>query len=252
MTKFKLNKNWSIQRETDDELILSAGQDAVYTIDIEPGKSFFETVGYRSFERQGLSLKDLIVFEQLLSADIIQPILTKTPLKTPEVCEISDDKSFKLLASNSKKNYDLAVLIRTRMSMQDFYRHIDYAQIDKPHLFVDLTFHHIISIGPLVFPGATACLGCLQGRITIRWGDPAPPAQTKASTELKKIAGAVLELEIKKVFEEEDFFLVNRVAVLDTTNRTWENNKLLRVPVCPYCEKHSKDQPEFLNTKIDS
>ena len=159
MTKFKLNKNWSIQRETDDELILSAGQDAVYTIDIEPGKSFFETVGYRSFERQGLSLKDLIVFEQLLSADIIQPILTKTPLKTPEVCEISDDKSFKLLASNSKKNYDLAVLIRTRMSMQDFYRHIDYAQIYKPHLFVDLTFHHIISIGPLVFPGATACLG---------------------------------------------------------------------------------------------
>jgi len=32
----------------------------------------------------------------------------------------------------------------------------DYAKINTPHLFVDLAYHHTISLGPLVWPGETA------------------------------------------------------------------------------------------------
>jgi hypothetical protein len=68
---------------------------------------------------------------------------------------------------------DLILVVRTTSTWLDVATAA--TQLHRPHLFLDLAYHHSVSIGPLVVPGATACLGCLALRITRRWGDQAPP-----------------------------------------------------------------------------
>jgi bacteriocin biosynthesis cyclodehydratase domain-containing protein len=58
------------------------------------------------------------------------------------------------------------------------------------HLGVDLTLHHTVLIGPLVLPGASACLRCLQARTDHLWPRaPAPPAP-----RITRFLGAVADL----------------------------------------------------------
>jgi len=246
VTKFKISKKWRITR-LESEFALSGGSDAIYTIDAPEGKSFFDTVGYDAFQRDKLSDEDQIIFEQLLSAEIVKPIL-KTAKKSIAVSEISDKKNYSLL-SKSSNEYDLLVLIRTRTTFADFLERVEYLSINKPHLFVDLAYNHVISFGPLVFPGDTACIACLQGRITRRWGDNPPPPDPDAADRYKEVASSHLKQELMNL-ENGDYFLVNKTSSLDMANRTINNNKLLKVPVCPYCETYSKINNEFINSKI--
>lgn len=71
------------------------------------------------------------------------------------------------------KLLDLLVIIRTSVKLAETME--DYKKIRCPHLFVDIAYDHTLSLGPLVFPGETSCLGCFIGRITRNWGDAEPP-----------------------------------------------------------------------------
>ncbi|MGQ0841117.1 hypothetical protein [Actinokineospora sp.] len=51
------------------------------------------------------------------------------------------------------------------------------------HLLLDLAYHHTATLGPLVVPGATACLECLARRAGQRWGDPEPPGAPGAAVD---------------------------------------------------------------------
>ncbi|MEU4739818.1 hypothetical protein AB0G02_05035 [Actinosynnema sp. NPDC023658] len=73
---------------------------------------------------------------------------------------------------------DLVLVVRTSGTLAD----LAALREPKPHLLLDLAYHHTASLGPFVVPGASACLGCLTVRARRRWGDPEPPARPAATT----------------------------------------------------------------------
>lgn len=117
----------------------------------------------------------------------------------------------------------------------------DYASLRTPHLFVDLAYHHTISIGPLVWPGETACIGCLGGRIRQAWGDPPPPPAPRA-VEHAPLAAAVVRTELLRFRERGNCpSLVERATVIDLETLTTRSEKVFRLPWCPFC--FPKDAP---------
>lgn len=243
MSQLQLNKHWRIAVQ-DTELLVYGGEDAIFTIDLAGSReSFFDHLtGGMKFEADDLSSGDKIVLEQLLSAQIITPVL-EVSKQSPRVKIICRQENIEKLCTDSgipitaSDKYDLLILIRTSETFSDFLRENHYAQLTKPHLLLDLAFNHIISIAPLVFPGVTACVACLEGRLAKRWGDTQPPPRPRATNELANLAIEWLATELKKIFDDEDYSLVNKTVVFDVQNRTMTTNKLLTVPLCPYCKK---------------
>lgn len=244
MGKLKLSKQWRIEQR-GDQLYVLGGQDSVYTIDMEgDGKSYFDKLTHEEqFIPKQLSLSDQIVLEQLLSAGVLVPLLpTKKPktfsLKFVGQRKLTDRLSFtdKSLKLNDKA--DLTILVRSNESLSNFLEKYSYIELRKPHLFLDLGYNHTVSLGPLVFPGATSCVACLEGRLKTRWGDEKPPTNPASSVNLVDLAKEWLKVELLKLLKDEDYYLVNKTVVLDAQNRSMLSNKLLTVPLCPYCNKN--------------
>jgi bacteriocin biosynthesis cyclodehydratase domain-containing protein len=109
--------------------------------------------------------------------------------------------------------------------------------IDHPapgvHLLLDIAFHHTISLGPLVFPGESACLACLAGRVARWWGDPAPPAKPAVQRQTRLIA-AIAALELDKIAAG-DYGLVNTTVALDLGRYDARRHPLYKLPWCPVC-----------------
>jgi hypothetical protein len=247
MRYLKLSKQWRLEQK-GTELYVFGGQDAIFTIDIEgENRSFFGTLKHNErFTVEDLTLNDVAILEQLVSAEVITPLLdvakkkgtrikVKVMGKKPAVVRIMLDKSTFEQVTGDK--YDFLVLIRTNESLKSFLKGHNYLELTKPHLFLDLAYNHTISLGPLVFPSVTSCIACLEGRISTRWEDEKPPINPRSSGELTGLANEWLAVELKKLIEDEDYTLVNKTVVLDMQNRTINSNKLLTVPLCSYCKK---------------
>lgn len=122
------------------------------------------------FTRNELNTGDQRVLEELITAEIIVPQLQKANVLKFTV--IGDDNVLKfsahknLLQVKNNQIYDLAVLVRTNSTYANCFKKTKYQSIAKPHPLVHLAFHHTLSLGPLVFPGETACVACLQGRVS--------------------------------------------------------------------------------------
>jgi len=245
MSKLKLSKQWRIAQE-DDQLHISGGQDSLYTIDLDDNKkSFFADIkSGQQFTKLELSNSDQIVLEQLISAGVIIPSMLVKKAGKPKISLIGqrslikgfDIDSFAFTQVNSSP--DLIVFIRTNESLGEFLQKYNYTKITQPHLLLDLSFNHTISLGPLVYPGLTSCLACLEGRLKTRWGDSAPPLQPDSSVSLLKLATEWLNVELVKLFDSEEYFLINKTVTLDTQSRSMTSNKLLTVPLCRYCSEN--------------
>lgn len=105
----------------------------------------------------------------------------------------------------------------------------------RPHLLVDLAYHHTTSIGPLVFPGETACLTCLAGRIRFAWGDPQAPPRALASRRAALAAGWIVDQ--LGVFRDTGTCsgLVARALALDLEGLTARAERVHRLPWCDAC-----------------
>jgi hypothetical protein len=242
MDYLELSKEWRLEQK-DNELYVLGGQDAIFTIELEQStETFFANLKHgQKFKLKALDPKDQIVLEQLLSAGVITPILQKNKRSLPKVKVITKLSPFVLDKAVCKQiggvDYDLLVLVRTSETLTEFIKEHDYLSITKPHLFLDLAYEHTISLGPLVFPGISSCIACLQGRVETRWGNHKPPPKARSVNELAGLAKDWLSIELKKLFDSEDYSLVNKTAVMDMQARTITSNKLLTVPICPYCQK---------------
>lgn len=127
----------------------------------------------------------------------------------------------------------LAVVVRaggTLFEVADFA-----ARIKVPHLFVDLAYEHTLSIGPLVFPGETACVSCLAGRIRFTWGDPPPPPAPLAAGRAAVAAGFLADQLC--VFRRTGTCsaLVARTLAIDLDAVTTHAERVHRLPWCPVC-----------------
>lgn len=63
------------------------------------------------------------------------------------------------------------------------------------HLGVDLALHHTVVLGPLVVPGVTACLACLDARVAHRWGRPVVPDRPAVQRRLA-VAAALVDVQL--------------------------------------------------------
>jgi len=241
MQYLQLSPAWRLEQK-GAELYITGGQDAVFTLDLDPAvSSFFGTLqpGKR-FTASQLSPADQLILEQLLSAGVIVPLLVTTadrPITLRTVSSIPVTLQLTNSKQTTTQTSDFLLLVRTHESLSDFINTYDYLKITQPHLLLDLAYEHTISLGPLEFPGLTACVACLKGRLESRWGDDPPPPEPHSTTQLLSLAEAWVSVELNNLFAAQDYFLVNKPLVMDIQSRSITANTLLTVPLCPYCRK---------------
>lgn len=237
---------WSIAQR-GKYLIISGGADARFEIELESNDpSFFSALkSDTTFTRSKLGVVDQRVLEELTAAEIIVPKLQKN--KTLRVTVLGDSSELTPTANASVKvvtagqDYDLSLIVRVQSTYSDLLKGLDYQTITKPHLFVDAAFHHTLSIGPLVFPGETACIACLQGRVSTRWGDEAPPIKPLVTKEYGKLVSELVTAELARIAKD-DTTLTNKTITWNFRDRTTKKDLLLKVPMCPVCAQNSIDQ----------
>lgn len=239
---FKVSPEWAISPTTKG-IQISAGDDMVYDVACDKDTADFFCRLPKLFTRKSIPESGLIIFEQLLSAEVIVPSVSLTKNQTTRINVVSDSSSVAKQVSEKLKqsgyaveptNPDITIIIRAGQTITNFLKTIKYAQLRSVHIFVDLAYHHTISIGPLVFPGDTPCIACLEGRLVTRWGSQTPPINAKASKELLDLAYELTRLEIQR-YERNDTSLAFKTIAHDTDQRSVETYKLLTVPQCPYC-----------------
>ncbi|MBW3602187.1 MAG: TOMM precursor leader peptide-binding protein [Actinobacteria bacterium] len=102
-----------------------------------------------------------------------------------------------------------------------------------PHLLVDVATHHTLSLGPYVVPGDTACLGCLDERVRLGWGEAAVPPEPAAGGYVALVA-ALVATELRAAADGAPT-TVNATAAFDLRTGARTDHRLLRVPWCPLC-----------------
>lgn len=236
---YKLLPEWRITQR-DMSLVIHGGADARYKIELENDKpSFFSDLKYGTlFARSELKERDSRVLEELVTAEIIVPVLKKD--RTLKFSILGDITKLTLNLHKDARTADVLLIIRSNSTYAELLEKIDYQSITKPHLFADIAFHHTLSLGPLVFPGETACIACLQGRVTTRWGDEDPPTSPRVANKYVDIASELISTELDRIARG-DTSLTNKTVSWNFQDRTIKTNQLLKVPVCPICMQSKID-----------
>jgi len=243
---YELLPEWVVYQE-GKSLIISGGADARFEIELESSKpSFFSTLKNTTFfSRNELNEVDLRVLEELVTAEIVVPRLLKN--KVLRVAILGDDSKLTPISDinikivESSQDYDLALIIRTNSTYSDLLKDVDYQSIIKPHLLIDAAFHHTLSIGPLVFPAETACIACLQGRISTRWGDNNPPSKPLVTIKYERVIPELIATELARIAKD-DTSLTNKTVSWNFQDRAVKKDQLLKVPICPVCTQNRIDQ----------
>jgi len=127
---------------------------------------------------------------------------------------------------------DMVLVVRTNASWQAVRDDYAVLGIRKPHLFVDLAYHHTVGIGPYVVPGETACVTCLSHRVAHRWGDLSGPLRPVVSSRSHAVAAL-----LSPMLTAPDGvwpFLEHSISLnLQTLSST--RDKVFQLPWCEVC-----------------
>jgi bacteriocin biosynthesis cyclodehydratase domain-containing protein len=227
--------------------VLSAGADELFAIEDVHADAALELVDAwhaETIDADSLSPPTRGAFEQLVAAGVVtpaahEPRVSKVALKVVGAAgtELADALRSALaeggvLELADAAESELVVFVRAGGRLAELYDSATEWQ-NRPHLLLDVAYDHTISLGPLVFPGDTACLGCLAGRIAHYWGDAPAPARPRMLRHPSLIA-SLLALEVEKIAAG-DVGLVNATVSWDL--RGWEirRDAVYRLPWCPRC-----------------
>lgn len=250
--KYQKNLNWNMLIE-DGKLFVTKGADEIYYIaevDSEKVQLVFDAYQNNNIDEIYIEKNGLkAIIKELETAGVIYK--SKNHIGSPNNLTvyfkwfgnehnkiqsllrqfISQPKN--IFISDDIKSADLLLIIRSSGKMGDLME--AYEKIDKPHIFIDLAYNHTISIGPLIFPGETACLGCFAGRITRNWGDALPPEIPSASDSYELIASLILECI--KTYQKFGSCpeLINQAWSFNLNDFTSKYDKIFRLPWCPNC-----------------
>ena len=239
------NPEWSASHE-QGLLILSGGADHLYAVEDVPAQVADELAALWEgpADPARLSPGAARLVPQLLNVGaLLREVATRPPTRVAVVFSgYADDSLLDALAAEartrrrwalaSQSESELTLVVRTGGRLADTSDGVDHP-VAGTHLLLDVAFHHTISLGPLVFPGETACLACLAGRIGQYWADPAPPAKPAIQRETRLIA-AVAALELDKIAVG-DYRLVNATVALDLGRYDVRRHALYKLPWCPVC-----------------
>lgn len=249
------NPNWTLLLE-QDQLIVSGGQDEFFLIDelnSKEAKELFELYKKSSFENiENKNIHEVV--QKLKKLGIIYPKHeTKNKIKYSIRTIGKEDKKvsglIKKIAQNefeyeSEEKADIIIMVRRGGKPSDILK--DYP-IDKPHILIDVGNNHTISLGPIVFPSETACLGCFVGRLTFNWGDADSPKEPLASTHIELLASLIIEQ--LRTFQNQGNCpaLLEKSISVDLNNYKTMLDHIYKLPWCPYCfpDKESYGEGSF-------
>ncbi|MFV0306347.1 MAG: hypothetical protein ACK5OX_01215 [Desertimonas sp.] len=103
------------------------------------------------------------------------------------------------------------------------------------HLGVDLRLHHTVVIGPLVVPGRSACLACLDRRMARRWPPAAVPPTPAVQRWLPAVA-ALVAIQLERAAGHAST-LVNATAAWDLEHGTVVREALYGATGCRVCDR---------------
>jgi len=179
-------------------LVVTAGADLVYLlpdvsdVDARAVAAVFEQPS--AFEPDALPAPARALLPTLRGLGALRPAALPTPTRPRELAVavqlvgtdpggLLDTLAGELRVVDAAQA-DLRLVVRTTGSLRDLMDvAARLATEDAVHLLLDLAHHHTVVIGPLVVPGAGACLGCLAVRAANRWGDPPAPERPGAAVE---------------------------------------------------------------------
>ena len=98
------------------------------------------------------------------------------------------------------------------------------------HLGVDLAHHHTVVLGPLVVPGISSCLSCLDRLVTRRWGRDVVPSEP-AVARWASVTAELLTIQLEGL-RQGSASLVNATIAWNLQEGTVEREALLRAPEC--------------------
>jgi bacteriocin biosynthesis cyclodehydratase domain-containing protein len=120
------------------------------------------------------------------------------------------------------------------------------ACIDRDLHFLPIVLEDLVGwVGPLVVPGRTACLACLQARMNATLVRPAAAAVDRAAEGRRALAGAhpamadelgtVAAMELLKLYGGIRGWQVGRLVEVNLLTTSMTSHRVLRVPRCPAC-----------------
>jgi hypothetical protein len=214
---------WAVAAELG-HLVVTAGADAVWLVEDVPGH-VAEFVARFWSDAPPLHVPDAAkpVVAHLTGLGALRPAaLTTAPPAAVRLLFAGDPVDLGLPLDPA----GLAVVVRTNASL---LRAAELAaDVAAPHVLVDLAFQHTVVLGPHVFPGDTACVACLAGRVGTRWGDPPPPTIPGALDDAA-LAGMLLARAVR------GGALVNATVSIDLDDLSTRREPLWPVPGCAVC-----------------
>lgn len=230
---------WAVESSAAGRLVVSAGADRLVAVD---GVSDDQLATAVSWARGSVitagrdpslaALRDRLVEIGAVVAAFPQP---------PDVDIVGTGSAVARLAASLSTMWPtnpggvdaaIALVVRTTQEWPEL-------PMNRTHIGLDLTMHHTVLIGPLVLPGATTCVRCMQTRSARRWGSPAVAAEPGASSLIPAIA-ALVDVQLELVLAGTSP-LVNATIAWDFAQGTVDRQKVYKLPGCTTCEAAPHD-----------
>lgn len=233
MSGFRLSPAWSVRRK-DGGVLLTGGDDALFEVE---AAGFLDRLAEGAeIERRTIDGEEAALFEKLVAAEIAVPVITAGP--TGAIAFVGDELPWELPLPDGLRQVDrpaeadLVVVVRRTSRLWEIAERA--AALERLHLYIDLSFHHTVSIGPLVVPHETPCISCLAGRLSERWGESEPPADPGVARSYPRLSAALAVTEIERAVAG-DGSLAGWTAWWNLADRTARRERLLTTAACPYC-----------------
>jgi bacteriocin biosynthesis cyclodehydratase domain-containing protein len=248
MRQFVFDPSWRVIHE-GDLLLVTAGADEIFAIEDVPADVAAEVVALANrpaFALDECSEGARAIVDQLLTAGIIRiagPVSVRS-VALRWIGSVNHALERRLEDGLRRRGVEISdvaeflIFVRTNGRLRDMLED-DYHRLTVPHLLIDLAYHHTCSVGPVVYPGDTACLGCLAGRLSTYWGDAPPPATPRMTSEIDLVAG-VAALEIERTLDGDDS-LTNATVAYDFGQRAVTRRRLFKLPWCQVCGTGAAD-----------
>ena len=220
--------------EQDGHVLVSGGADANYLVQAPSREVAAELVKAwqaTALDRASLSPDANRLVDVLVAARVVELDLASLSQRVGVHFIGAPDHA---LAGrlHAGSDWDLLLVIRTNGRLAQLTDR-EMLAVDRPHMLVDLAFNHVISFGPLVIPGETACLSCLAGRIAAYWGDEAPPAHPAVVARTDLVA-SLIEVHVEQAFQGRSQ-LINQTIAYDLDEHEVKRNPVYKLPHCPRC-----------------
>lgn len=235
---------WRVFQQ-EDLLLVTAGTDEVWLIDDVPGHVADELAACWSDRPplpSSLSPVALLAVAQLRSLGAVRAAVDLAGGFTIGVTTVGSPTAGLAEALGGLRELvdpamaDVVVIVRTAASLQEFgAASAELVRRGVVHLAVDLVADHTVSLGPLVIPGHTGCIGCLAARVGWRWGDLVPPVQPGAADASGALLVAGLIERQLRLLGAGRFELADRTVSIDLVTLVSSSSPCLRTARCPVC-----------------